>query len=253
METGGAIDSTKDGFLKHVFAFDTDTKNSLMNSFQYFIISFVPILAVQYLIGKLWEEDHEKKEILQLLGEIIGEISMIILAIYFINRAVMYIPSYSGTPIEAINMIQLVLTAVLFKLNFRFDLGIKTKLLVSKAEKIILGEKSGTPQKSNTKNVVKVSQPISGGGRILPPAVPTHQASRSDYIGTHTNQMPPVQQQAAPSSSMYGGQPTPLQNAATPQLQSGGNIEGMTNANTESMEPMAANGVLGGGSSWSAF
>jgi hypothetical protein len=27
----------------------------------------------------------------------------------------------------------------------------------------------------------------------------------------------------------------------------------MTNANTESMEPMAANGVLGGGSSWSAF
>ena len=120
METGGAIDSTKDGFLKHVFAFDTDTKNSLMNSFQYFIISFIPILVVQYLIGKLWEEDHEKKEILQLLGEIIGEISMIILAIYFINRAVMYIPSYSGTPIEAINMIQLVLTAVLFKLNFLF-------------------------------------------------------------------------------------------------------------------------------------
>ena len=246
METGGAIDSTKDGFLKHVFAFDTDTKNSLMNSFQYFIISFIPILAVQYLIGRVWDEDHEKKEILQLLGEIIGEISMIILAIYFINRAVMYIPSYSGTPIEAINMIQLVLTAVLFKLNFRFDLGIKTKILVAKTEKIILGEKIETPQKSSTEGTVKVSQPISGGGRILPSAAPTHQVSRSDYIGTHTNQMPPVQQQMVPSSSMYGGQQTPLQNAATPKPQPGGNIEGMGAMS----EPVAFS--FGGGSFGSA-
>ena len=68
--------STKDGFFKHVFSFDNDTKNSLLNSIQYLLLAFFPLLVVNESIEKLFDPNHEKKTMIQLLGEIIAEMAL---------------------------------------------------------------------------------------------------------------------------------------------------------------------------------
>ena len=64
------------------------------------------------------------------------------------------------------------------------NMGKKVKILMKRAEEIWGGTSEEPPkQKNNQQNVVTTSQPISGqGAPQLPPAQPTHQASRADYM-----------------------------------------------------------------------
>ena len=83
-------------------------------------------------------------------------------------------------------------------------------------------------RRKTKKENVSVTRPITG----LAPAIPTHQASRADYINTQQNVTPPLlPPNEATSQANYGG---PTISQQVEQQQMGG------------FEPMAANGVLGG-------
>ena len=61
-------------------------------------------------------------------------------------------------------------------------------------------EKLIKPQEgAQQQNNVKISQPISN---VITSPMPTHQASRSDYINTHDQMMPPQQQQQNTMNNM---------------------------------------------------
>ena len=79
-------------------------------------------------------------------------------------------------------------------------------------------------------NNVSITRPITGLG----PSVPTHQASRADYVNTQENITPPLLPTSSTSQDIYN---KPDNQEAFSPMQN---------------EPMAANGVLGGGfgSSW---
>ena len=109
------------------------------------------------------------------------------------------------------------------------------------------GSKKGRPKKKkddkkkNDKSQVKVSQPISRAG------MPTHQASRADYLNSHnmmvspTQMLPPAnqeQEESGAGNNMYNS----------------GGFNGLVNAqgpNAQS-EPMAAN-AGGWGGAFSSF
>ena len=74
--------------------------------------------------------------------------------------------------------------------------------------------------------------------------MPTHSPSRADYLGTQNqNSMMPVQQPPV----------VPQEVDVTSQQNYGGPQNSLIDANMPTMEPMAANGVLGGGGSWSSW
>ena len=79
-------------------------------------------------------------------------------------------------------------------------LGSKMKLLIDRITELWHGKKEEKTKKGKKDNsVVKVSQPISRAG------MPTHQASRADYLNSHnmmvspTQMLPPANEQ--PSST----------------------------------------------------
>ena len=126
----------------------------------------------------------------------------------------------------------------------------KVTILLTRLEnghsKMTSGKNGQAPQKTDSQKktpVVRVSQPISN----MPQAVPTHQASRADYMHTHQQMAPPTLTQQAQSS-----QQQPAQEAQSPTSQGmyGGPSNPMVNAQMPGglLEPMAANEVLGGGS-----
>jgi hypothetical protein len=101
--------------------------------------------------------------------------------------------------------------------------GAKIKILLERVQELWEGKPKKEEQKGNNNgspNVV-VSQPISG----LQQPIPTHQASRADYVQVNNAMKQPAQQQQQQETMQggMGGMNTPLFN-----------------------EPMAANGALGG-------
>ena len=76
-----------------------------------------------------------------------------------------------------------------------------------------------------------------------------HQNSQSDYLDTNTVMPNAGTRQIPDFNQMYGGPATPMVGAASP----GGQPNGPPPVQMAAPEPMAANGVLGGGfggSSW---
>ena len=151
---------------------------------------------------------------------------LLFLGIFFIHRLITFVPTYSGRAYGSLNLFNLVLFFFVIVYDLDGSMGKKVKVLMNRAEEIWGGKTEEEPkQKHNQQNVVTTSQPISGqGAPQLPPAQPTHQASRADYMMQQQQmqqqiQIPPqqlVQQQALPPSPK---QMQPQQQMMPPQQQ----------------------------------
>ena len=239
--TGGFVDTgnvkkslsnlTQNGFIQHVTRFDRETKSELSNLMQYLVIAIIPIYLLNKTLNKFLPEYDETKGNIELLGEVIINSICLLLGIYVIHRIVCYLPTFSGENLAEINFMNIVLMIVFLGMNS--ENGKKINLVYER----LFGDKVEEKQEKKDGSVVKVSQPLSGNGGMQAP-IPTHQASRADYLGQHDQMTAPqnnvVQQiHENPASQMGGGMPNV-----------GGNGFG-GDASPGMIEPMAANSAFG--------
>ena len=96
-------------FLSHMFSFDNDTKNELMNIGQYAIISIIPLIALVKIIDSLLPNFDPTKGNIELTGEILVHLTLLIVAVFLVDRFVKFIPTYSGKSHKAINFLNIVI------------------------------------------------------------------------------------------------------------------------------------------------
>ena len=238
-EAINADSSTSLGFLKYVFNFDEENKNSMMNMIQYTILSIIPVLITLRLIKHIIPEEDETKGSLEIVLESVGQIILIVLAIWFTNKIIRYIPTYSGEHYGKFNETNFIIPFIIILATMQTKLGAKLNILIDRVVDLWHGKKEGnTSQQGQTQgqggqNTVRVTQPFAG----------QHQVSQADYLD-RSQILPsnpqltamPQQQPRTDFNGMYQNNPTPMPGAMHP----GGIIE-----------PMAANEGIGGwGSAW---
>jgi hypothetical protein len=232
------------GFFKYVFNFDEENKNSIMNMLQYTILSIIPVLITLRLIKYVIPEEDETKGSLEIVLESVGQIILIVLAIWFTNKIIRYIPTYSGEYYGKFNETNFIIPFIIILATMQTKLGAKLNILIDRVVDLWHGKKEGQQgqpqqgqqgQQGQGQNTVRVTQPFAG----------QHQPSQADYLDRNQllpsnpqlTAMPQQQQPNTDFNSMYQNNPTPMPGAMHP----GGGI----------MEPMAANEMGGGGwSSW---
>lgn len=233
------------GFFKYVFNFDEENKNSIMNMLQYTILSIIPVLITLRLIKYIIPEEDESKGSLEISLECIGQIILIILAIWFTNKIIRFIPTYSGEYYGKFNETNFIIPFIIILATMQTKFGAKLNILIDRVIGLWQGKKEsntqpqqggdqGQGQQQGGQNMVRITQPFAG----------QHQVSQADYLDR--NQLLPSnpqltampQQQKQPNTDfngMYQTTPTPMPGSMHPG--------GM-------MEPMAANEGMGGWSSW---
>ena len=222
-------------FLSHMFSFDNDTKNELLNIGQYAVISIIPLIALVKLIDGLLPNFDPTKGNIELTGEILVHLTLLIIAVFLVDRLVKYIPTYSGKSHKAINFLNIV---IMFYLTTD-KIGEKITELSSRVNDMWNGSLKPVEGIENKKdnNKVKVTQPIK---QVQKPQ-PTHQASRADYLNTH-EQMTATQNH---QNAVMEQAPQQQQNGASNDMYNSMGYEGPVNQ-MGMMEPMAANDALGG-------
>ena len=229
--------SLNNGFIKHVFNFDNETKSSLLNTAQYVVLAIIPLTIYNHLVNSVIAEFDESKGNVEVLVEIIGELFAQMFGLFFIHRLITYVPTYSGRSMGELNLFTIILIYISVLYQTDSQVGKKIKLLVGRGIEIWEGKpkEEKEDEKKKGKSVVKVTQPISRGG------MPTHQPSRADYLQSHnamsspTQMMPPANEQSGASNNMYNS----------------GGFNGLVDANAPvQQEPMAANAGFG---AFSAF
>lgn len=238
-------DDSKKSFLKHVFNFDDDSKNEVLNLIQYALLAIIPILLLNKGISKVIPEADEDKSSLEIVAELIIQTIIIFIGLLVINRIITFIPTYSGVEYPEINIVSIVLVTMMIILSLQTRIGEKANLLIERLVDLWDG-KSEDPKKAKAAAAKKKAAATKQATKT---AVATTAATNQYNDGTAIGSLPTAptsvgQQQLPNYNNMYQQNTTPLVGAATP----GGNPE-----STEVyQEPQAANGVLGGGfgSSW---
>ncbi len=242
--------SSKPGFFKHVFNFDSDSKAEMLNIIQYAILALIPIIILNKLMQKYIPEADEEKGSLEISVEVLLQVIIIVLGIFFVDRLVTFVPTYSGIKYLDFSVTTVVIATLLILLSLQTKLGEKISLLFDRVMELWNGpsDKDDKKKKGKGKGSVKVSQPISGQGQQQMQQQPSPDQSaqmQSLYGGsTPINQLPSSStstQQLPDYNAMYNqADQNPLVNAATP----GGFGESMI---------MAANEALGGSAFGSNF
>lgn len=219
-----------EGFIKSVFPFDEAQKATLLNILQYTILAIIPIILLLKLIKNYVPEVDDDKGSLVILVEVIGQIFVMFLALYFIHKIIVYIPTYSKVAYGDVNLITIILPTIFIILTMQTKVGEKVQLLIDRLMDVYDGQtnsKKDDKNKQQNQGQVRVTQPISQqhiSSMPPPPAQMTNMKSQ-----TNEYSIP----QTPNFNNMYGGPETPLVGAATPGMDM-------------MQEPMAANDVLGG-------
>tara|TARA_B100000963_G_scaffold252899_1_gene221611 strand:+ start:2602 stop:3339 length:738 start_codon:yes stop_codon:yes gene_type:complete len=213
ISSGGAGPS----LIKHVFNFDDDSKNEMMNIIQYSLMAVIPIVFLNKSIQKFVPDIDEEKGSLEVLAEVIGQIVVMFIGILLIHRLITYIPTYSNVKYADFNIINIILGFLVIVLSLQTKLGEKVNLLLERIIEVVEGKvniKEG--QQNQQANGVSVSQPISQSGYI---DNVNYQAGNPPVTGTVSAMSNQGTQQQPNFNQMYAGPKNPLQNAATPQVQ----------------------------------
>ncbi len=207
-------------FINHVFNFDHETKNSLMNLVQYIVLAIIPLNMANHFIDSVVPNADDSKGNIEIFAEVSGQLIFTFLLIFFVHRLITFLPTYSGRAYDSLNLINLVLAFLIICYDCG-KVGKKVKILLERVQELWEGKEKKQQQKKQQAGKVVITQPISG----LQQPQPTHQASRADYVQA-SQAMQPAQQapQQQQQEAMAGGMP-----------------------NTQIFEPMAANSALGGG------
>lgn len=236
-------DSTNNSFIKHVFNFDEQSKNDILNLSQYTLVGIIPIIILNKLIAQYVPEADEKKGTLEISAEVVIQVLVMIFGIFFINRLITYVPTYSGEEYENINLASGILVFLMIIISFQSRLGEKVNILIDRLYQLWDGSANYSMPKD-----VKVKQPVSGQVPITISSQSQNSSSLSPQYndGTSINSLPNQssnqgpRQQLPDYNQMYEQNNTPLVNAQTPGAE--GFSDGL----------MAANEALGGGfgSAW---
>lgn len=219
------------GFLNYVFNFDHENKSRMINMTQYTLLTVIPVLLILRGIKHVIPEEDESKGSFEILAESMAQIILIVLSIWFTNKIINYIPTYSGEEYPKFNEISFIIPFILIMATMQTKLGAKFNILIDRFIVLVIGKKEekitqNTSQQQNGQNVVRVTQPISG----------QHQPSQADYLD---------KSQLLPSNPQMSAMPQMQQPPQQIQPQNDFN-----NMYAQSNEPMAANDGGGWGSTW---
>lgn len=215
-------------FINHVFNFDDDNKKEMLNMFQYALLAIIPVLIILKSVKHFIPEEDDSKGSLEILLETTGQIILILGLIWFSDKIIRFIPTYSGGEYHKFYPTNYLLPFILILATMQTKFGAKLNILLER----IMELWNGTPKGEAAD--IKVKQPIAN----------QHQPSQADHLDA-TSILPsdrslttmPQQQQQQQSvnfNNMYADTQTPLEQANVP-----------------TMEPMAANDMGGGGfSNW---
>jgi len=171
-------------FFSHVFNFEQDSRNEMVNIAQYTVFSIVFITLLNRGVQEYMPEVDRDKGSIAIFVEVVIQCIILFLGIIFIHRIITYFPSISGAKYAEQNVIAIILPTLILLLSTS-TLGQKVGIIVDR----LTGQ-------APVKKVNQGNPALS----ILPKA-PT---------------VNPINSPEPDFNSMFAGPTTPLVNAASP-------------------------------------
>ena len=104
------------GFVNHVFNFNDESKEEMMNIVQYAVLAILPVIILNKATQRLIPEADDEKGTPEIAIEVVLQTVSMFLGILIIHRIITYIPTHSGvkySPLSVTSNILAVLVIIL--------------------------------------------------------------------------------------------------------------------------------------------
>jgi len=213
LENSGTTNK-KPTFMGHVFNFDDDTKVELLNITQFAGLSIIPVILLNKFVRRVIPETDETKGSLEILLEVIAQIIVLFVGMFFVHRLVTFVPTYSEKPYEPFILTSIILPFLVIVMSLHTKLGEKSNILFERVMVAINGEQVDEEEEEKKKKASSA------------PSMPMPERLTKKNEPNEVNY-----------NSMHGGGANPMINANTPN----------SVHIPQETELMAANEALGGG------
>jgi hypothetical protein len=176
-------------FFAHVFNFEQDSRNEMVNIMQYTVFAIVMVSFLNRTVQDNVPAVDKDKGSIAIFVEIAIQCIVLFVGILFIHRIITFIPTASGVKYADQNVITVILPTMIVLLSMMTTLGDKVTILLDRV--------LSTPPPVR----VKQTQPLSQ----VPPLLPRG--------GSTAN---PINSPEPDFNSMFAGPNNPLQNAQSP-------------------------------------
>lgn len=215
----------KENFFEYLFNFEEEHKARLTNIAQYTMLSLIPIVILLKIIKNYVPEVDETKGSVEILVEVIIQLSAIFFGIWFIDRLVRYLPTISKLKYDSLNEINFIIPKLILIFTIESKLSGKINILFDRVMDLWNGNQNNQAVNGGS-NKVRVSQPLAG----------RHHPSQSDELDNSNGPLNGLQH-VDKSVTMINNLPNQQSNNMNNYQQDLGFMDN---------EPMAANGLLGG-------
>jgi hypothetical protein len=283
---------TNQGFFSYVFKLSKFKQEDLLNIIQYSSLSVIPIILFIYFVKKYSPNiTHEDSSLYMFILTFI-ELMIMIIGIFFIDRIINFIPTFSGKYYETINLTTVIIVFVTLMLLSHAGYRERTAILLYRFDNWftiddwIVSKFGLTPKPFNLfyaeegqynlevgrvpgegrpdvpqDGIMKAKSKLkgkSGSGGTSSSQASSGQTTLNPQISQQYAVPPPLPVQG-PSMSSYGGgggmMQQPVQNFNSMYANTTTPLVGAATPGIDDMfnEPVAANDALGGSSSWSSW
>lgn len=179
----------KRNFFTHVFDFEEDSRNEMLNIAQYSVLAAVFVVLLNKGFELYMPEPEKDKGVVALALEATLQIVLMFLGLIFIHRTIEFVPTFSGAKYGSYNMIPVILPMLMILLSLNSGVGRKISMIMDK-----LG---GAPPPAKPKQAA-ASSPFS---QLLPNGVNT----MSNPMGQSSIAGPPAAIPDPDYSNMFAG------------------------------------------------
>lgn len=129
-------------FMNHVLKFDDTTKSDLLNTIQYALLGIIPVILLNKLVKYYIPEVDESKSSLEISIEVLAQIIVMFVGLYYTDRLVTFVPPYSGEKYEPYIVKNTVLGVLVIILSLNTKLGEKVNILIDRIFEFVTGTSS---------------------------------------------------------------------------------------------------------------
>ena len=157
MDNSPKAENSGNAFFNHMFG-DKDTKSNVINIIQYSLVGIIPILILNKAMQHIFPDADDKKNNLELSVEIIGQLAMLFIGIFFVDRLIRYFKVYSGEKYDDVSALNLILPFMIILFSIPSKIGQKTKIMMDRIMRALNIEKG--PEETEEKIEIKPTIPI---------------------------------------------------------------------------------------------
>ncbi len=131
-------------------------KNELLNVFQYILLAIIPLVLFLKFMKEYIPPENPTKSTIEITTEVVIQLLLIFLVFWLIHKVILYIPTYSNSPYEKLNLVQLVLPVLFLLFCMKSSISEKMSILLERGLVLLglrtEGMEEETKQSSQAKN-----------------------------------------------------------------------------------------------------